>query len=382
MKVSKRADVAPFYAMEILKKANELEDSGAEIMHMETGEPFSGAPAKVIAAAHIALDNSHLGYTEAQGSPLLRARIAQHYADVYGQEVSVDQISITVGASGGLILAFLAAFDVGDRIALADPSYPAYRNTLEAFGLEVVSLPAGPETRFQPSVKLLETLERPVQGLIVASPSNPSGTMIPRGQFEALAQYCEAHDIRIISDEIYHGVTYGEAAETILAYSSTAIIANGFSKYFAMTGWRLGWMVFPFDLVRPVERLAQNLFVSPPALAQISAHAAFDCRDELEANVARYDENRKILQDALPRAGFGNLAPCDGAFYIYADVSHLTNDSHEFCQKMLKATGVAATPGIDFDKKRGNHYVRFSFATDRTTVQRAADALVAWLKGG
>jgi len=380
MKVSKRADVSPFFAMEILKSANELADSGAEIMHMETGEPVSGAPAKVMAAAHTALDNSYLGYTEAQGSRPLRARIARHYADMYGEEVPIEQINVTIGASGGLILAFLAAFDVGDRIALAEPSYPAYRNTLEAFGLDVVDLPAGPETRFQPSVKLLKALDRPIQGLIVASPSNPTGTMIPRGQFEAVVEYCEAHDIRIISDEIYHGITYGEAAQTILAYSSNDIIANGFSKYFAMTGWRLGWMVFPPDLVRPVERLAQNLFVSPPALAQISALAAFDCREELEANVARYDENRKILQDALQLAGFGDLAPCDGAFYVYADVSRLTNDSHEFCQKMLKATGVAATPGIDFDTKRGNLYVRFSFATDRETVQRAADALVAWLK--
>ncbi|MBI07739.1 MAG: 1-aminocyclopropane-1-carboxylate deaminase [Rhodospirillaceae bacterium] len=380
MKVSKRANVAPFYAMEILKSANELADGGADIMHMEAGEPVSGTPARVLAAAHSALDESHLGYTEAQGNPRLRARIAQHYADMYREEVPVEQITVTIGASGGLILAFLAAFDIGDRIALAEPSYPAYRNTLEAFGLEVVGLPTGAETRFQPSVDLLEALDRPIQGLIVASPSNPTGTMIPRQQFEALIKYCEAQDIRIISDEIYHGITYGEAAQTILAYSSNAIIANGFSKYFAMTGWRLGWMVFPPDLVRPVERLAQNLFVSPPALAQISALAAFNCRDELEANVARYDENRKVLEEALPRAGFGNLAPCDGAFYVYADVSRLTNDSYEFCQKMLKETGVAATPGIDFDPKRGNRYVRFSFATNRETVQRAADALVAWLE--
>ncbi len=380
MKISKRADVAPFYAMEILKSANELADGGAEIMHMETGEPVSGAPSKVMAAAHAALDDNHLGYTEAQGLPLLRARIAQHYADIYGHEVPAERISVTIGASGGLILAFLAAFDAGDRIALAEPSYPAYRNTLSALDLEVVGLPAGPESRFQPTVELLEALDEPIQGLIIASPSNPTGTMIPRAQFEAVVNYCETNDIRIISDEIYHGITYGEAAQTILAYSSNAIIANGFSKYFAMTGWRLGWMVFPPDLVRPVERLAQNLFVSPPALAQIAALAAFDCRDELDGNVARYAENRKILQEALPRAGFGDLAPCDGAFYVYADVSRLTNDSLDFCQKMLKATGVAATPGIDFDTARGNRYVRFSFATDRETVERAADALIGWLK--
>ena len=381
MKTSKRANVAPFYAMEILKTANEMADGGADIMHMETGEPVGGAPSKVMEAAHAALDGAHLGYTEAQGNPQLRARIAQHYADYYGQQVAPERIAVTIGASGGLLLAFLAAFDVGDRVAMADPSYPAYRNSLAALGLETVGLPAGPETRFQPTVELLKALETPIQGLIISSPSNPTGTMIPRAEFEAVANYCDRAGIRIISDEIYHGITYGERAETILAYSTSAIVANGFSKYFAMTGWRLGWMVFPADLVRPVERLAQNMFISPPALSQHAALAAFDCRDELDANVARYAENRKILQDALPQAGFGDLAPSDGAFYVYADVSRLTNDSQQFCQDMLRATGVAATPGIDFDTARGNRYVRISFASDRATVSRAAEALIRWLNG-
>ena len=383
MKVSRRADISPFYAMEILKTANEMADDGADIMHMETGEPVavtSGAPSKVIEAAHAALDHAHLGYTEAQGDPDLRARIAQHYAEYYGQQVAPERVAVTIGASGGLLLAFLAAFDVGDRVAMADPSYPAYRNTLAALGLESVGLPAGPKTRFQPTVELLRALEEPIQGLIISSPSNPTGTMIPRAEFEAVAKYCDSEGIRIISDEIYHGITYGERAETILAYSDSAIVANGFSKYFAMTGWRLGWMIFPSDLVRPVERLAQNIFISPPALSQHAALAAFDCRDELDANVARYAENRKILQHALPQAGFGDLAPSDGAFYVYADVSRLTNDSQQFCQDMLKATGVAATPGIDFDTARGNRYVRISFASDRATVSRATDALIHWLK--
>ena len=381
MKVSKRADVAPFYAMEILKTANEMADGGADIMHMETGEPVGGAPSKVIEAAHAALDGAHLGYAEATGDPRLRARIAQHYDDNYGQQVALERVAVTTGASGGLLLAFLAAFDVGDRVAMADPSYPAYRNTMAALGLQTVGLPAGPETRFQPTVELLKALDKPIQGLIISSPSNPTGTMIPRSEFEAVANYCEDAGIRIISDEIYHGITYGERAETVLAYSASAIVANGFSKYFAMTGWRLGWMVFPPDLVRPVERLAQNIFISPPALSQHAALAAFDCRDELDANVARYAENRKILQEALPRAGFGDLAPSDGAFYVYADVSRLTNDSQQFCQEMLRATGVAATPGIDFDTARGNRYVRISFASDRATVSRAAEALIRWLNG-
>ena len=380
MKVSKRSDIAPFYAMEILKSANEMADDGATIMHMEAGEPGSGAPAKVLQAAHAALDNCQLGYTESEGDPVLRARIAQHYQDYYGRTVAPEQIAVTMGSSGGLLLAFLAAFDVGDRIAMAEPSYPAYRNTLSALGLEVVGLPAGPETRFQPTVDLLKQVDEPVHGLIVASPSNPTGTMIPRAEFEALANYCDDQGIRIISDEIYHGITYGEPAETVLAYSNSAIIANGFSKYFAMTGWRLGWIIVPPDLVRPIERLAQNMFISPPTLAQHAAIAAFDCREELDRNVARYAKNREILQRALPEAGFGDLAPCDGAFYVYADVTQLTNDSENFCREMLKATGVAATPGIDFDTKRGNHYVRFSFAADGATVERAAAALIGWLQ--
>jgi aspartate/methionine/tyrosine aminotransferase len=381
MKVSKRADVAPFYAMEIFKAANELADGGADILHMETGEPSSGAPSKVLAAAHAALDNTKLGYTEAEGNPQLRARIAQHYQDYYGQTIAPERVAVTIGSSGGLLLAFLAAFDARDRIAMAEPSYPAYRNTLTALGLEVVGLPTGPETRFQPTVELLKGLDKPVQGLIVASPSNPTGTMIPRAEYKAVAQYCDSQGIRIISDEIYHGITYGEPAESVLAYTDNAVVANGFSKYFAMTGWRLGWLILPTELVRPIERLAQNMFVSPPALAQLAAIVAFDCGDELDANVARYAENRKILQSALPKAGFGDLAPCDGAFYIYADVTRLTNDSESFCREMLKATGVAATPGIDFDTKRGNHYVRFSYAADSATVARAADALINWLKG-
>ena len=381
MKVSKRADVAPFYAMEIFKAANELADGGADILHMETGEPSSGAPSKVLAAAHAALDNTKLGYTEAEGNPQLRARIAQHYQDYYGQTIAPERVEVTIGSSGGLLLAFLAAFDARDRIAMAEPSYPAYRNTLTALGLEVVGLPTGPETRFQPTVELLKGLDKPVQGLIVASPSNPTGTMIPRAEYKAVAQYCDSQGIRIISDEIYHGITYGEPAESVLAYTDNAVVANGFSKYFAMTGWRLGWLILPTELVRPIERLAQNMFVSPPALAQLAAIVAFDCGDELDANVARYAENRKILQSALPKAGFGDLAPCDGAFYIYADVTRLTNDSESFCREMLKVTGVAATPGIDFDTKRGNHYVRFSYAADSATVARAADALINWLKG-
>ena len=379
MKVSKRADVAPFFAMEILKAANERAERGEAVFHLEAGEPGTGAPAGVMAAAQDALADAHLGYTESQGMLALRERIQRHYHEVYGREVSPERIFITMGASGGLILAFIAAFDVGDRVVLAEPSYPAYRNTLKSLGVEVVSLPTDAKTRFQPTVELLRSLEKRPDGLIVASPSNPSGTIIPREEFAAVAAYCEANGIRIISDEVYHGITYGEPAETVLAFTDTAIVASGFSKYFAMTGWRLGWIVMPDDLTRAAERLAQNLFVSPPAISQHAAMAAFECREELDENVRRYARNREILQARLPRAGFGELAPCDGAFYAYADVSGLTNDSEAFCKQMLAETGVATTPGIDFDQRQGRRYVRFSFAGSTEDVTAACDAIERWL---
>ena len=299
------------------------------------------------------MDAGPIGYTEAHGVLALRERIAALYGERYGLTPPIERVVVTTGGSAGLILAFLAAFDAGDRVALANPGYPAYRNTLQALGLEPVLLPTTGETRFQPTVAMLEALKQPIQGLIVASPSNPTGTMLPRRTLEAVTAFCHGRGIRVVSDEIYHGITYGEPATSVAAFSNSAVVINGFSKYFAMTGWRLGWMVVPEDLTRAVERLAQNLFISPPGLSQRAALAAFDCREELEANVVRYARNRSVVQQALPAAGFGALAPCDGAFYAYADVSGLTDDSEEFCQRMLAECGVAATPGIDFDTERG-----------------------------
>jgi aspartate/methionine/tyrosine aminotransferase len=380
VKVSRRSDVAPFFAMEIFKIATEREATGARVFHMEAGEPGSGAPQRVIERAAQVLAEGTIGYTESHGVMPLRKRIAAYYQDAYGVALPVERIFVTIGVSGGLLLAFLAAFDHGDRVALANPSYPAYRNTLSALGLQPVTLATGPETRFQPTVAMLENLDEPVQGLIVASPSNPTGTMLSSSELEAIAAYCERQGIRVISDEIYHGITYADPAATIATFSKSAIVANGFSKYFAMTGWRLGWMVFPEDLLRPVELLAQNLFVSPPALSQQAAIAAFDCREELDANVARYARNRAIVQKALPAAGFGDLAPCDGAFYAYADVSRLTNDSEAFCRQMLAECGVAATPGIDFDTERGRRFVRFSFAGDTAEISGACEAMKDWLR--
>lgn len=382
MKASRRSAVAPFFTMEILKAATERAAGGARVFHMEAGEPGSGAPKAVLDAAAAALAEGAIGYTESHGMPALRARIAQLYEERYGLALPAERVVVTIGASGGLLLAFLAAFDAGDRVALAEPGYPAYRNTLRALGVEPVALAVTAETRFQPTVAMLEALKEPVQGLILASPSNPTGTMLPRSALEAIADYCACRGIRVIADEIYHGITYDAPAATVAAFSDGAIVINGFSKYFSMTGWRLGWMVAPPDLARPVELLSQNLFVSPPALSQRAALAAFDCPEELEANVARYACNRDIVRAALAEAGFGEVAPCDGAFYAYADVAGLTEDSEAFCRRMLAECGVAATPGIDFDTRRGRSFVRFSYAGSTEEVTAACAALLRWSKQG
>ena len=382
MKASRRSAVAPFFTMEILKAATERAAGGARVFHMEAGEPGSGAPKAVLDAAAAALAEGAIGYTESRGTPALRARIARLYEERYGLALPAERVVVTIGASGGLLLAFLAAFDAGDRVALAEPGYPAYRNTLRALGVEPVALAVTAETRFQPTVAMLEALETPVQGLILASPSNPTGTMLPRPALEAITGHCARRGIRVVADEIYHGITYDAPAVSVAAFSDSAIVINGFSKYFSMTGWRLGWMVAPPDLARPVELLSQNLFVSPPALSQRAALAAFDCGAELESNVACYARNRDVVRAALAEAGFGEVAPCDGAFYAYADVSGLTEDSEAFCRRMLAECGVAATPGIDFDTRRGRSFVRFSYAGSTEEVSAACAALVRWSKRG
>jgi aspartate/methionine/tyrosine aminotransferase len=378
LKVARRAAVLPFIAMEVLRDANERAARGEDVLHLEVGQPSTSAPRPVIEAAQRALCSEQLGYTEALGIPPLRERIARHYRDMYGVGVDPGRVVVTTGSSGAFLLGFLAAFDAGDRVALAAPGYPAYRNILSALGISPVNLLTGPDTRFQPTPELLDGVDGPLHGLIVASPSNPAGTMIDSDAFRRLYAYCRAKGIRLVSDEIYHGITYGMTPTTALALGDDAIVINSFSKYFSMTGWRLGWMIPPSDLLRPIECLAQNLFISPPTLPQIAASAVFDCRDELAANVRRYAENRALLLHQLPRAGFDRLAPADGAFYIYADVSRLTNDSEEFCRRMLAETGVAATPGVDFDAGRGHHFVRFSFAGSVADIAAAAARLVAW----
>jgi aspartate/methionine/tyrosine aminotransferase len=380
LKVARRGVVPPFIAMEVLRDANERAARGENVLHLEVGQPGTGAPRGVIEAAKRALDRDQLGYTEALGIPPLRERIARHYRDMHGVAVDPVRVVVTTGSSGAFLLSFLAAFDPGDRVALAAPGYPAYRNILVALGIVPVNLLTGAETRFQPTPELLDRVDGRIDGLIVASPSNPAGTMIDADGFRRLHDYCRTRQIRLVSDEIYHGITYGMTPTTALALGNDAIVINSFSKYFSMTGWRLGWMIVPEDLLRPVECLAQNLFISPPTLPQLAASAVFDCRDELEANVRRYAENRALLLRQLPQAGFDRLAPADGAFYIYADVSRLTNDSGEFCRRMLAETGVAATPGGDFDAERGHHFIRFSFAGSAADIAAAADRLLAWRK--
>ncbi len=379
-KVSKRGAIPPFFVMEVMHAAAQREAAGLEVLHMEVGQPSTGAPKGVLEAAHRMLDADVLGYTGALGIPALRSAIAGWYRDRYKVEVPERRVVVTTGSSGAFQLGFLAAFDPGDRVAMASPSYPAYRHTLTAIGVEPVELPTGPEHRFQPTIELLEQLDKPIQGLIVASPANPTGTMLSREELTALANWCDAKGVRLVSDEIYHGLTYGAEAVTAAEVSESALVVNSFSKYFSMTGWRLGWMIVPDDLIRSVECLAQNLFISAPSLSQAAAVAAFACTEELDGHVARYARNRKLLLEELPKAGFDKLAPADGAFYIYADVTEMTDDSEAFCKRILAETGIACTPGIDFDPARGRRFVRFSFAGSEATIAEAARRLIAWKK--
>jgi aspartate/methionine/tyrosine aminotransferase len=377
LKVSARGAIPPFIAMDVLREANRREAEGEDVLHLEVGQPGTPAPRPVLEAVRDALETNLIGYTDALGIPDLRQAIVGHYQRTYGLEPARDRVVVTTGSSGGFLLSFLGAFDAGDRVALAAPGYPAYRNILSALGIEPVLLECGPEQRFQPTVDLLQAAG-PVDGLIVASPSNPAGTMVDRAHLTALVDYCAAEGVRLISDEIYHGITYGERGVSALELTDDAIVINSFSKYFSMTGWRLGWMVLPEDLLRPVECLGQNLYISAPTLSQIAGAAVLGCYDELDGYVRAYARNREILLDRLPKAGFDRLAPVDGAFYIYADVGHMTNDSEEFCRAMLAQIGVAATPGTDFDPFRGSRYVRFSFAAKTADIEAAAERLIAW----
>jgi len=369
--------------MDVIAAANArqaaLPPGAPPVIRMEVGQPGTGAPAGALATAAAALQSGEpLGYTEALGRRSLRERIAAHYSDWYGVALPTERVAVTVGASGGFPLAFLAAFDPGDRVALAAPFYPPYVNILTALGIQPVILEAGLETRFQPSVAMLERLDPPPDGLVVASPCNPAGTMLHPEELAGIAAWCDAAGVRLISDEIYHGLHYTSAIATAAAFSPHSLVVNSFSKYFSMTGWRVGWLVLPEDLVRPVECLAQNLFISAPHISQVAAEAAFDCGAELRANVARYRRSRELLLRGLPEAGFARLSPAEGAFYLFADIGERSNDSVQFCARMLAEVGIAATPGVDFDRRRGNRFIRFSYCGPEADMAEAAGRLRSW----
>ena len=380
LKVASRGQIPPFIVMDVMQSAANREAEGGDVLHLEVGQPSTSAPRGVIEAAKRALDRDKLGYTLAFGIPRLRERLAAHYRAWYGVDVPVERIAITKGSSAGFLLSFLAAFDTGDRVAMVSPGYPAYRNILTALGIEPVLMLSGPEHRYQPTPALLDALDKPVDGLILASPSNPTGTMVGAEEMRALTAYCLAKGIRLISDEIYHGICYGHPWVSALESDSNALVINSFSKYFSMTGWRLGWMIVPPDMVRAIECLAQNMFISSPTLSQHAAIAAFDCHEELETNIKRYARNREVLLNDLPGAGFSDLAPADGAFYVYANIADITNDSVDFCRRMLAETGVACTPGLDFDPDRGHATIRFSFAGSTEDMVEACQRMKAWIK--
>ena len=359
MRSSRRGEVDPFIVMDVMEAARAAEAAGRHIIHMEVGQPSTPAPAAARAALARALEEDALGYTVALGLPALRQGIARHYAERYGVDLDPARVIVTAGSSGAFLLAFSALFDAGDRVALGEPGYPSYRQILRAMSVTAVGIPTQPENRYQP---VPDEVPHDVQGLIVASPGNPSGTMLAREELAALAGLCAARGLAFISDEIYHGLNYDRRPVTALEVTDEVYVVNSFSKYFSMTGWRIGWMVVPEAHVRVVERLAQNMFICPPHASQVAALAALGCAEELEANVRVYAENRRLMLEELPKAGFTRIAPPDGAFYIYADVSDLTSDSRAFAAEILDRAGVAVTPGLDFDPVRGAGTLRFSYA--------------------
>ena len=383
MKTALRAGIPPFYVMDVWLAAAERQRTHGDLVNLSAGQPSAGAPGPVRAAAVAALDSDQLGYSVALGIPELRAAIAQSYSSVHGLDVDATDVVVTTGSSGGFLLAFLACFDVGDRVAVTSPGYPCYRNILAALGCEVVEIPCGPETRFQPTAEMLAAVDPPLDGVIVASPANPTGTVIPPEELAAIAGWCERTGVRLISDEVYHGLVYPGAPQTSCAWSTSrnAMVVNSFSKYFAMTGWRLGWLVVPKSLQRAVDRLTGNFTICPPVLSQRAAVAAFtpEAVAEADSHLQHYGNNRERLLNGLRDIGIDKLAPTDGAFYVYADVSHLTGDSLGFCEKLLADTGVAIAPGIDFDTTRGGSYVRLSFAGPTSDIDEAVSRIGAWI---
>lgn len=393
--MSERSKIDSFIVMDLMRdaaaKQRELEASGSsqQVLHLEVGQPSTGAPALVKEAAAKALQGDKLGYTEAFGIRPLRERLARHYAEQYSVDVSLDDIAITTGSSGAFVVVFTAAFGPGDRVAMASPGYPCYRNILGALGVEVVQMPVTAESNWQPTVEMLENLvssDRPLKGLIIASPSNPTGTLLKPEELQGICDFCSRHAVRLISDEIYHGITIEGENACALSYNADAIVINSFSKYFSMTGWRLGWVVCrDAAFKKAMEALLQNLFISAPTLSQQAGLAAFDSRDELEAHVTRYKANAKVLSAGLPKAGFTDISRPQGAFYLYCNVEALiavfgVADSMALCRTILSECAVACTPGLDFDPARGGKYIRFSFAGSTPDMQEACERLEKWYK--
>ena len=379
---SLRSRIAPFIAMDVMSAAAERERSGGSVIHMEVGEPGAPTPAVARQAAKDALDAGRIGYTQTLGLPALRERISRFYADTYQVDVDASRIVVTTGSSAGFLLSFLALFDAGARVAIAEPGYPAYRNILEALGLVCVPLATQASTRHIVTAGMIEEehARAPLQGVLLMSPANPTGTMMSPEDLRAICETCDRLNISFISDEIYHGLTYEEPAQTALAFSSSAIVVNSFSKYFCMTGWRIGWLVVPEELVRSVERLQQSLAISVPYLSQVAAQAVFDASDDLELVRQSYARNRAYLMEHLPKIGLGSFHPVDGAFYVYCDISHLTNDSSDFCKRLLNEAGVAVTPGLDFDRARGAQTMRLSFAGREEDIVEGVRRMADWLK--
>ena len=374
MRTSSRGEVDPFIVMDVMEAARAAEASGASVVHMEVGQPGTPAPRAARVALVAAMEAGPLGYTVSLGLPALRARIAKLYADWYGVDLDPARVIVTGGSSAGFILAFTSLFDAGDRVAIGDPGYPSYRNILKSLSLEPVGVATRAEDRFQLTPR---DLGDDLAGALIASPGNPTGTMLSRAEIAALVDTAAACGIALISDEIYHGIQYGERAVSALEVSDEVYVINSFSKYFSMTGWRVGWMVVPEAHVRRIERLTQNMFICASHAGQVAALAAMDAEDELRGNLEVYAANRALMLEGLPRAGFDRIAPPDGAFYIYADVSDLTDDSRAFCARILKETGVAITPGLDFDPSRGNGTVRFSYAGSTASIAEGVARLKA-----
>ncbi len=376
MRNSRRGDVDPFIVMDVMENARQAEASGRDIIHMEVGQPATGAPNAAIKALSAKMQSAPLGYTVSLGIPELRQRIARLYKEWYGIDLSAERVVITAGSSAGFLLSFISLFETGENVAIGDPGYPSYRNILKSLGLNPVRIATNTDTRFQPAAKHLDGLD--IQGLLVASPANPTGTMLGKAALSDIINTCADKNISFISDEIYHGIGYGKPAVSALEISDDVYVINSFSKYFSMTGWRVGWMVVPQSHVRRIERLSQNLFICASHASQIAALHAMDCDDDLQKNCAVYRENRQILIEGLPKAGFAKFAPPDGAFYIYADVSDLTDNSLELAAEILEKAGVAVTPGLDFDPVRGHKTLRFSYAGSTKDMVEGVRRLIAW----